>query len=72
MKGPSFLPPLESDELEIFYMSVISYTTLGLSNSVPTGVMKIIIGVESLIGFIMITWSASFFYAIVESKFHND
>jgi len=72
MKGPSFAPPLEPINLEFFYISMISYTTLGLSSSVPVGIMKIIIGIESLVGFIMITWSASFFYAIVEKESKNN
>ncbi len=65
--GLFFKPVLSNGFLDYFYTSLISYSTLGLSESVPIGAMKILIGIESLIGFIMITWSASFFYSIVEN-----
>ena len=51
--------------LNYFYYSISTYSTLGLSNFYPEGPLKIISGFESLTGFIMITWSATFFFSIV-------
>jgi hypothetical protein len=51
--------------LNYFYYSISTYSTLGLSNFYPDGALKIISGFASLTGFIMITWSATFFFSIV-------
>lgn len=47
---------------DYFYFSTVSYSTLGLSAFNPEGGLKIITGLESLTGFVMLTWSATFFY----------
>lgn len=47
---------------DYFYYSTVTYSTLGLSSFESTGHLKLMTGIESLTGFIMITWSASFFY----------
>lgn len=52
--------------LNYFYFSVVSFTTLGLTDFHPTGIIKIIAGLESLIGFLLITWSASFGYTAMK------
>lgn len=44
------------------YFSTISYTTLGFGELVPTEDIRFISGVESLVGLVLITWSASFTY----------
>lgn len=49
---------------DYFYYSIVTYTTLGLSDFSPVGHMKLITGFEALIGFVMLTWSATFFYSI--------
>ena len=51
---------------EYLYFSLVSYTTLGLGDIYPTGGLQIITGVESLIGLLMITWSASFTFLYME------
>ena len=51
---------------EHLYFSLVSYTTLGLGDIYPTGGLQIITGVESLIGLLMITWSASFTFLYME------
>jgi hypothetical protein len=51
---------------DYFYFSLVSYTTLGLGDIYPTGGLQIITGVESLIGLLMITWSASFTFLYME------
>ncbi len=45
--------------LDFIYFSVTSYTTLGLGDMIPTGAIRILCGSEVLVGFTLITWSAS-------------
>ncbi|MBG59758.1 MAG: hypothetical protein CMJ16_04800 [Peredibacter sp.] len=49
---------------DYFYFSTVSYSTLGLSSFNPQGHLKVMTGLESLTGFIMLTWSATFFYSL--------
>lgn len=53
---------------DYFYYSLVTYTTLGLSEFSPVGHVKVITGIESLTGFIMLTWSATFFYSLVNRQ----
>jgi len=51
---------------DFLYFSFASYTTLGYGDIYPTGGLRIISGVEALIGLLMITWSASFTFLYME------
>jgi hypothetical protein len=42
------------------YFSAVVFTTLGLGDIVPVGPVRIMTGAQSLVGFVLITWSASF------------
>jgi hypothetical protein len=44
------------------YFSFTAFTTLGLGDIEPTGNMRYLVGLESLTGFVLITWTASFLY----------
>lgn len=44
------------------YFSFTAYTTLGLGDIEPHGDMRFLVGLESLTGFVLITWTASFLY----------
>ena len=46
--------------LDCVYFSTVSFTTLGLGDIVPTGDIRFLVGTEALVGFVLITWSASF------------
>lgn len=48
------------------YFSVVTYTSLGFGDLVPTGHLRLIAGVEGLNGLILIGWSASFTYLAME------
>ena len=48
--------------LDYFYFSASNFTTLGMGDVVPLGMMRIVAAVESLIGLVLIGWSASFTY----------
>jgi hypothetical protein len=45
--------------LDYVYFSAITYTTLGYGDLFPTGPIRFITGSEALLGFMLITWSAS-------------
>ena len=44
------------------YFSVVCYTTLGFGDIVPAGALRLLSGVEALLGLLLIGWSASFTY----------
>jgi hypothetical protein len=51
------------DSLTSFlYFSSETYTTLGFGDIYPTGALRMICGIESLIGLLMVSWTASFTY----------
>jgi len=47
---------------DTFYFSCITYTSLGFGDIVPFGWLRVIAGLESLLGLVLITWTASFLY----------
>ncbi len=48
--------------LDAVYLSATTYTTLGYGDLTPVGPAQFLMGVEALIGLLLITWSASFTY----------
>lgn len=44
------------------YFSSETYTTLGFGDIYPIGQMRVICGIEALLGFLMIGWTTSFTY----------
>ncbi len=48
--------------LDCAYLSFITFTTLGYGEIVAEGYLRYLMGVEALIGLILITWSASFLF----------
>lgn len=52
----------EAHAIDYIYFSIETYTSLGFGDIYPTGVMRLIAGIECLIGLIMIGWSTSFTY----------
>ena len=52
---------LPTSELPDFvYFSAVTYATVGFGDVVPVGAIRFLAGLESLTGFVMITWSASY------------
>ncbi len=49
-----------------FYFSISSYTTLGIGDIVPHGSLRLLAGVEALNGLVLIAWSASLTYLMME------
>ena len=51
---------------EYIYYSTVSYTSLGLGDLYPTGVLRLLTGVEALQGLAMIAWTGSFTFLAME------
>ena len=47
---------------EAFYLSIESFTSLGTSAGFPIGQLRILAGMEALLGLLLIAWSASYTY----------
>lgn len=52
--------------LDLMYFSAITYTTVGYGDLVPLGALRFLAAVESLAGFVLVSWSASFTYLVME------
>ncbi len=52
---------------DYLYLSIVSYTSLGLGDIYPTSHLRLLVGVEALIGLMMITWSATFTFLEMKS-----
>ena len=48
------------------YFSATSYTSLGLGDVYPQGGVRLVTGVEALNGLVLIGWSASYSYLVME------
>jgi len=62
----------EMNFLDSVYFSVTNYTTVGWGDLAPSGELRFLAGTESLVGFMMITWSASFGYLVMARTFKYD
>jgi hypothetical protein len=51
---------------DFFYFSMASYTTIGIGDIVPHGPLRMIAAIEALNGLVLIAWSASFTYLMME------
>lgn len=58
--------------LDYFYFSLTTFTTLGVGDVYPEGPLRIVAGVESLNGLVLIGWSASFTYLAMEKFWDLD
>ena len=48
--------------LDCVYFSFTTFTTLGFGDIEPYGHLRFLVGLESLTGLVLITWSASFLF----------
>ena len=48
--------------LDAVNLSATTYSTLGYGDPLPHGPVRFILGTEALVGFVLVTWSASFAY----------
>ena len=52
--------------LDYIYFSVVSYSSLGLGDVAPTGGLRLLVGVEAILGLILIGWTITFTYIVTE------
>jgi hypothetical protein len=58
--------------IDFVYFSLTNYTTLGIGEIYPQGLLRLIVGVEALNGLLLITWSASFCYLNMQDDWHPE
>ena len=58
--------------LDSVYFSAATYTTVGWGDLSASGHVRFLAGTEALVGFMMITWSASFSYLIMARTWGKD
>jgi hypothetical protein len=56
---------------DVVYFSFSTYTSLGYGDIVPLGPARLLAGVESLVGLVLIAWTASFTFFEMQ-KFWNE
>ena len=66
-----FTEAFENNVWDYFYFSGVNYTTLGMSEFYPVGHFKVLAFTEALNGFMMLTWSATFFYSLAGQFFRS-
>ncbi len=61
---------------DTLYFSLATYTTVGFGDIAPVGPLRMLVGLEALTGLVLITWSASFTFLIMQRifarNFHTD
>jgi hypothetical protein len=62
--GTGFLHGNEGADtvFDAVYLSAITFSTVGFGDLAPVGAIRLLSGLESLTGLLLITWSASFTY----------
>lgn len=58
--------------LDCVYFSAANYTTVGWGDLSAAGDIRFLAGTEALVGFMMITWSASFSYLVMNRAWGSD
>lgn len=56
----------ELDWRTLFYFSAVTYTSTGYGDFVPTGNLRFVSMVEALTGLIMIAWTTSFAFLVMQ------
>lgn len=58
--------------LDYVYFSAANYSTVGWGDLIATGPIRFLAGTEALVGFMLITFSASFIYLIMSRTWRGD
>lgn len=53
---------------DYFYYSITTYSTLGYGDLIPEGPLRIMAGVEALLGLVLVAWTASYFFAMINRQ----
>ena len=57
---------------DCFYFSISTYTTVGYGDITPMGDIRFLAGLESLVGLVLITWTASFLFVEMQKFWVRD
>jgi hypothetical protein len=49
-----------------FYYSAVTYTSLGFGDLTPTGTLRLLSAVEVLTGVVLVAWTASFLFLVMQ------
>ncbi len=49
---------------DYFYYSIATYSTLGYGDLVPEGPLRVMSGVEALLGLVLVAWTASYLFLV--------
>lgn len=61
-----------NDWSDLFCFSAEAYTSLGLGDVYPTGWLRLVAGLETLNGLLLLGWSTSFTYLVMERFWRLD
>lgn len=61
--------PYDGSFVDSLYFSLACFTTVGFGDIVPQGPVRMLVGVEALAGLVLITWSASFTFLMMQRIF---
>lgn len=56
---------------DYFYYSAVTYTSLGFGDIVPAGPMRLLSAIEALTGLVLIAWTASFAFFLMQQLWHD-
>lgn len=57
---------IDHEIIDYVYFSAVSYSSLGLGDVYPTGGLQLLVGVEAILGLILIGWTITFTYIVTE------
>ena len=57
--------------LDFIYLSAASYTTVGYGDLFPLGHLRFLFGTESLVGFMLLTWTASLTFVEIRTHWQD-
>ena len=56
---------------DYMYFSYVTFTTVGYGDIVAQGHIRWLAAIESLTGFVLITWTASYFYIVMSQQWNH-
>lgn len=62
----------EASVFDAFYLSAMTYSTVGFGDLAPQGPIRWLAGAEALIGLMMVAWSASFAFMEMARHWRDD
>lgn len=69
---PVFAGVFDGDFEDYLYFSVVSYTTLGFGDISPVGPTRLLSGTEALNGLVLIAWTASVTYLMMDRYWRKE